>query len=513
VSEATSEDRREEVTADAPAFAGHADRRSVAPLRRVNLAVLDGAAEMRAAESMREGERADETLRRDAVHRRLLAAADGAAVAVALVAAILAGGGSPRIAGLALIPLTIVVCKVLRLYERDEHVLHKTTLEEAPSLFSVAMAFTLLVWLGDHLVATPTLGKGQVLIAGAVFFLGVALARTAARSAGARMTTPERLVVIGSSADAARVAAKVAAVRPQRAAVVGRIPMTRERRFERRKQMLGTVTELDHILTEHQIDRVVICPAGDDSTTVLDAIRLIKASGVKVSVVPRLLEVVGTSVEFDEVCGLTLLGVRRYDLTKSSALVKRVFDLAGASAGLVLVLPVMLVAAVAVKLSSPGPVLFRQRRIGREGEPFEMLKFRTMYVGADEQKADLLQHNQADGFFKMDDDPRVTGVGRWLRSTSFDELPQLLNVLRGDMSLVGPRPLVVEEDARVDGWFRQRLRARPGMTGAWQVLGSSRIPLREMVTIDYLYRANWSLWVDIKILLRTVPHVLGRQGR
>jgi exopolysaccharide biosynthesis polyprenyl glycosylphosphotransferase len=513
VAEATSDERREEASATAVAFADGEDRRSVAPLRRINLAVLDGVAEMRAAQSMREGERADETLRRDAVHRRLLALADAVSVAIALAAAVLAGGGTPRLAGLALVPLTVVVCKVLRLYDRDEHVLHKTTLDEAPSLFSVAMAFTLLVWLADHVVAAPALGKEEVLLAGAVFFVGVALARTAARSAGARLTTPERLVVIGSSTDAGRVAAKVAAVRPQRAIVVGRIPMNSERRFERRKEMLSTVAELDHILTAHQIDRVVICPAGDDSASVLDAIRLIKASGVKVSVVPRLLEVVGTSVEFDEVCGLTLLGVRRYDLTKSSALVKRVFDLVGATAGLLFVLPLLLVAAVAVKLSSPGPVLFRQRRIGRGGEPFEMLKFRTMYVGADEQKADLLLHNQADGFFKMDDDPRVTRAGRWLRSTSLDELPQLLNVLRGQMSLVGPRPLVVEEDARVDGWFRQRLMARPGMTGAWQVLGSSRIPLREMVTIDYLYRANWSLWVDIKILLRTVPHVLGRQGR
>ena len=127
-------------------------------------------------------------------------------------------------------------------------------------------------------------------------------------------------------------------------------------------------------------------------------------------------------------------------------------------------------------------------------------------------KADLLHRNEADGFFKIADDPRVTRVGRWLRRTSLDELPQLINVLRGEMSLVGPRPLVDEEDARIEGWFRRRLDVTPGMTGAWQVLGSSRIPLRDMVTIDYLYGANWSLWLDVKILLRTIPHMLSRRG-
>jgi lipopolysaccharide/colanic/teichoic acid biosynthesis glycosyltransferase len=141
-----------------------------------------------------------------------------------------------------------------------------------------------------------------------------------------------------------------------------------------------------------------------------------------------------------------------------------------------------------------------------------MLKFRTMYDGADGHKEHLLHRNEADGFFKIAADPRVTPVGRWLRRTSLDELPQLLNVLRGEMSLVGPRPLVNEEDARIEGWFRRRLDVTPGMTGAWQVLGSSRIPMRDMVTIDYLYRTNWSLWLDLKILLRTVPHVVRRRG-
>jgi len=169
-------------------------------------------------------------------------------------------------------------------------------------------------------------------------------------------------------------------------------------------------------------------------------------------------------------------------------------------------------AALAIRLESPGPIFFRQTRVGRDGETFDILKFRTMVVDAEERKAELLEFNETDGFFKMQDDPRITRVGKVLRKTALDELPQLFNVLRGEMSLVGPRPLVLDEDRRVEGMHRNRLHLTPGMTGHWQILGSSRIPMSEMVNIDYLYVANWSLWVDIKILLRTVPFMLSRRG-
>ncbi len=142
-----------------------------------------------------------------------------------------------------------------------------------------------------------------------------------------------------------------------------------------------------------------------------------------------------------------------------------------------------------------------------------MLKFRTMVKDADGLKDSLRDRNEAqEGLFKIAADPRVTRVGRLLRSTALDELPQLLNIVKGEMSLVGPRPLVIEEDERIGGWNRRRLELMPGMTGPWQILGPSRVPLKEMVALDYLYVANWSLWTDIKILLRTVPHVLGRRG-
>jgi lipopolysaccharide/colanic/teichoic acid biosynthesis glycosyltransferase len=193
--------------------------------------------------------------------------------------------------------------------------------------------------------------------------------------------------------------------------------------------------------------------------------------------------------------------------------VKRTIDLVGASLLVLIMAPVWLTIALLIKIDSPGPILFRQRRIGRDGEPFAMLKFRTMIDGADDHKASLLHLNEAaDGLFKINGDPRVTRIGRWLRATSLDELPQLIHVITGRMSLVGPRPLVPEEDARITGDQRRRLQMRPGMTGAWQVAGASAIPIHEMVVLDGTYVDDWSLWLDVKLLAQTAGHVIRRKG-
>jgi lipopolysaccharide/colanic/teichoic acid biosynthesis glycosyltransferase len=200
-------------------------------------------------------------------------------------------------------------------------------------------------------------------------------------------------------------------------------------------------------------------------------------------------------------------------IVRSAAVRKRAFDLLGASLGLLAVLPLMVLIVVAIKLDSPGPVLFRQQRVGRRGARFQMLKFRTMVPDAEALKESLRDRNEArEGLFKIAQDPRVTRVGRLLRRTALDELPQLLNILKGEMSLVGPRPLVVEEDASIEGSQRRRLELMPGMTGPWQILGPARVSLAEMVAIDCLYVADWTLWSDVKILLRTVGHVIGRRG-
>ena len=480
------------------------------PVRRAiqELAELDAEART----PVREGARTREVLGRDALLRRLLAVADVLAATLALNVAILSGGATPTVAVVVAILMVVPIGKLLGLYDRDEHVLHKTTLDEAPTLLQVAMIHAVSVWLLDGLLVSGALGKPQVVLAWVLLFVSMGTFRTIARRGALAAAPAERLLVLGGADETRRIREKLVTGGPLSAEVVGRVPVARERRAERGDDVLGIVEDLDYVLARHRIDRVIICPHGGDSRAMLDTIRLVKGLGVKVSLMPRLFEVVGTSVEFDQLGGLTLLGLRRYDLSKSSELMKRTFDVCGATAALILLAPLFATIAAAIKLGSHGPVFFRQRRIGRGGEAFSMLKFRTMYDGADREKAMLRDRNEADGFFKITDDPRVTPVGRWLRKASLDELPQFLNVLRGEMSLVGPRPLVDEEDSRIEGWFRRRLEITPGMTGAWQVLGSSRVPMRDMVTIDYLYRTNWSLWLDLKILLRTVPHVLLRRG-
>lgn len=192
---------------------------------------------------------------------------------------------------------------------------------------------------------------------------------------------------------------------------------------------------------------------------------------------------------------------------------KRTADIVGAVIGLIVLSPLMLLAGVAVWLTSPGPVLFLQRRAGVGGRPFRMVKFRTMCADAERRKASLLAYNQQDGpAFKLDRDPRVTTVGRFLRATSIDELPQLWNVLRGEMSLVGPRPLPCDESSDCRGWEKQRLDVTPGMTCIWQIKGRAGVPFADWMRMDVRYVRSRSFWHDTKLLLMTIPAVLSGKG-
>jgi exopolysaccharide biosynthesis polyprenyl glycosylphosphotransferase len=269
------------------------------------------------------------------------------------------------------------------------------------------------------------------------------------------------------------------------------------------------------MLAADGIDRVIIAPGAgtEGGVHLMHVIRQLKTHGAKVSLMPILSRVVGLPTEIDRMDGITLMGMRRFEVSRSSQIVKRSFDLVGSSLALILLSPLIAGIAAAVRLESRGPVFFRQRRVGREGRQFEMLKFRSMEAEAETRKEELRHLNEgAEGLFKIVDDPRLTRVGRFIRRWSLDELPQLFHVLSGKMSLVGPRPLVPEEDRLIEGWYRDRLDVRPGMTGYWQSLGSARIPLQEMVKLDYLYLANWSLWNDVRILIRTLGFVLDRRG-
>jgi exopolysaccharide biosynthesis polyprenyl glycosylphosphotransferase len=478
-----------------------------APLRagRFGRAILPRALGRRPLGGIAEGRATEEVRHRELSHRRILAVADmlGASVVLALLV-LLSVHAQFNWSMLAAIPFVVVVGKVFGAYERDELVLKKTTLDEAPTLLQIAGLYTLIVWLTHDGLGGADLEARQVVLTWAAMFGALFLTRAVARRLAAALTTPERCLVVGERGTIDTVARKLATSHVQ-AKVIAGLPVD-----QRHPHMDEDAFRA--MAVSQRIERVIVAPVSTDAADTLELIRLVKAVGVRVSLLPRLLEVVGSSVEFDHVDGLTMLGVRRFGLSRSSRLTKRAFDLIGATVGLLAIAPLLAALAAAIRIDSRGPVFFRQTRVGREGEHFEIFKFRSMVDDAEARKDDLRHLNETSGLFKIDDDPRITRVGRFLRKTSLDELPQLFNVWRGAMSLVGPRPLVVDEDAQVAGFDRARLALTPGMTGHWQILGSARIPMEEMVGIDYLYVANWSLWTDVKILLRTVPYMLSRGG-
>ena len=458
-------------------------------------------------------------VRRDSIFRRALLGADVLAAVCALVLTFtLTKGTVDRVAleGLAAVPLLLVAAKLAGLYDRDEMLLRKTTLDEAPQLFQLATLCALAMWLGTSLLTTAPVDREQDLLLWVALGALLVMARALARLLAIRVAPPERCLFIGDERSAQMVDAKLSGHCGTNAEVVAYLEMDQLEPWSTDGFSAPRLAEIRDLARALDVHRAIIAPgwgAEADAGQTLNLVRTLKAIGVRVSVLPRMLEVVGSSVEFDELHGVTLMGVRRFELTRSSELIKRLFDLLGALVGLIAVAPLMLIFALAIKLDSRGPVFFRQLRVGRHGRRFYMLKFRTMVDGADELKDELRDLNEAqEGLFKIVRDPRVTRVGGLLRTTALDELPQLLNVVKGEMSLVGPRPLVVEEDERIAGWNRRRLELMPGITGPWQILGPARVPLKEMVALDYLYVANWSLWTDVKLLLRTVPHVLGRRG-
>jgi exopolysaccharide biosynthesis polyprenyl glycosylphosphotransferase len=459
---------------------------------------------------------------RDARLRRALACVDIAAALIALYVVIHVIDPSRvhlRPTVLLTVPFVLLTSKVLGLYDRDQNLMRKTTIDEAPSIFYLAVLYALGVWLCEVFLFKNFLFRPQVLALVMLTFLLVTLGRLIVRRLAMMVAPCERCIVIGSAVEAARLAAKLNTSSSVNSCVIGRISLLQDPDPSRQLApgevpVLGDYAQLSRIVSENEIERVIIAPRNDGQEQILDAIRLVKALGVKVSVVPRLLEVVGSASTVDEIDGVWILGVRQFGLQRSSVLLKRAVDLFITSTALLLLGPLFLLLMLAIKLDSRGPVFFKQPRIGQRGETFWMLKFRSMVKDAESRKAELLAMNEAQGgLFKIEQDPRITRVGRVIRKTSLDELPQLINVLRGNMALVGPRPLVPDEDALIEGWQRRRLAVKPGMTGLWQIFGSARIPMHEMVKIDYIYGANWSLWLDLRILLRTVPYVLSRRGQ
>jgi exopolysaccharide biosynthesis polyprenyl glycosylphosphotransferase len=461
--------------------------------------------------------------RLDHFYKRVLITSDLISGALALILIRLISGGQLLQWDLFTAVLVVVLAQLLGRYDGHNAVIHRSVLNEIPSLIILA-AIWALTWslLSIPLAVHTGVGRGGTGLLWLILSGLLIVTRSAAHAVATNLMGPERILIVGGNLARQALAHSLSTDPGAHIDIVGYLPLEDERRVggrapgaegSERRGVIYTFDDLELVVSQLRVERVLLIPTAADSDLTLAAVQRVSNLNVRVSLLPRLFEFVGSAVEFDDVGGMTVLGLRRPGLSRSSTAMKRAVDIIAAGAVLAVVSPLCLLTAIAVKLDSPGPVLFSQTRVGRRGEHFGILKFRSMVNGAEAQRHALETRNETAGLFKLADDPRITRVGRLIRRASLDELPQLINVLRGDMSLVGPRPLIVSEDALVVGRYRDRLSMPPGMTGPWQVLGPIRPPLSEMVKTDYLYAVNWSLWLDIKILLRTVSHIRAGHGR
>ena len=464
--------------------------------------------------------------RRGWMVRRALALADVLGLALAFVLSQLLFGDTTTndlvnpwfetAAFFATLPLWIVLARLYGLYDRDEEVANNSSVDD---LFGVFNLITVGAW-AFYAIATLT-GLAHPTVQRLVFFWAaaiviVSLSRSIARALCHRSDAYiQNTLIVGAGRVGQTVARKLLQHPEYGVNVLGFVdehPRTRGEGLDG-LAVVGEVAALPQIVEELDVERVIVAFSQHPHSKTLELIRTLNQLDVQVDIVPRLFEVVGPSVRVHSAEGLPLLGLPPARLPQSSFFLKRAADIALSAIGLILLTPLLIVVAIAIKLDSPGPVFFRQTRVGRRDKPFRIFKFRTMQADAEKKKhevAHLNKHRDGDArMFKIDDDPRVTRVGAFLRRYSFDELPQLMNVLTGQMSLVGPRPLILEEAQHVDGWGLRRLDLRPGITGLWQTLGRDDIPFGEMLGLDYQYVTSWSMSGDLKLILRTVPVLAG----
>jgi exopolysaccharide biosynthesis polyprenyl glycosylphosphotransferase len=277
--------------------------------------------------------------------------------------------------------------------------------------------------------------------------------------------------------------------------------------------LLGGLDALPQILRRHDVHELIVSETGFGDRELFELVEQAHRAGVKVKVAPRTTELLLQRAEYIPGEGTPLFELRPPALAGWEWAIKRTFDLVVSTLAIAAGAPIWIAIAATIKLTSRGPIFYRNQRIGLGERPFGMMKFRTMYADAADRQAALETANEASGpLFKIKDDPRVTAVGRFLRRFSLDELPQVLNVLWGEMSLVGPRPLPVRDYEQLQPWHRKRYLVLPGMTGLWQVSGRIDLSFDDLVRLDFYYIENWSIWLDITILAKTFPAVLARRG-
>ena len=281
-------------------------------------------------------------------------------------------------------------------------------------------------------------------------------------------------------------------------------------------KVLGTLGNLEYILPENKLDEIAITLSLKDYDYLEGVVDICEKSGVHTKFIPDYSSLIPSRPYTEDLMGLPVINIRYVPLSNTfNAMIKRIMDICGSIIGIIVASPIMLVLCALIKLTSPGPLIYRQERVGLHNQTFWMYKFRSMYMDAEERKKDLMAQNEMSGLmFKMKDDPRITKVGKFIRKTSIDELPQFINVLKGDMSLVGTRPPTVAEFKQYQGHHKRRLSMKPGITGMWQAYGRNTVQdFEEIVKMDLDYIDNWSIMLDIKILFKTVQSVLTTGGQ
>jgi exopolysaccharide biosynthesis polyprenyl glycosylphosphotransferase len=456
--------------------------------------------------------------------RRFLAVADVIALTSAfLVAAVLVHTPPnevlPEVAFFAVTtPLWVVLARLFDLYDRDENHVDHSTIDDIGGIFNLV---TLGTWLTTiFLFVSNLLQEGRIVrliwfwAFGLVF---VILARGIARSiARKRLAFVQNTIIVGAGDVGQQLARKLLRHPEYGINVVGFVDSEPKLRADDLGHLvlLGGPDDISQLVPLLYVQRVIIAFSNEGHEEELTVIRNLRDLNVQVDIVPRLFDLTGANVRMHAAEGLPLVGLSRMRLSRSSQALKRALDLIVSSILVLILSPLFVAIALWIKLSSHGPVFFRQTRMGQKGKLFRVVKFRTMVVDADQRKHEfehLNKHLRPGGdarMFKIDNDPRVTRPGRVLRRYFLDELPQLFNVLRGEMSLIGPRPLIENEARYALDWSWRRLDLKPGMTGLWQVLGRSDISFAEMVKLDYIYVTTWSLGTDIRLLLQTVPLVI-----
>jgi exopolysaccharide biosynthesis polyprenyl glycosylphosphotransferase len=415
---------------------------------------------------------------------------------------------------LATLPLWILGAQIYGLYDRDDERAYHSTVDELVSVFHLVtvcvFGFFALSWLTG--LTDPSQKKL------ATFWLLTVVAMTTARAVARAVARRlplyvQNTVVVGAGTVGQLVGRKLFQHPEYGMNVVGFVDTNPKRRRGdlAELRLLGGFAELRDIVRKHQVDRVILAFSNEGHQDALAAIRMLRDLDVQVDVVPRLYEALGEKVVFHSVEGLPLLGLPPVGISRPSLLVKRLIDVVGAGIGLLFVSPLFAFIALRIKLDSPGPVFFRQARLGMNMREFTVLKFRTMRSDADEGPhreyiGKLMNGDhppEENNLYKLDRSDEVTAVGRWLRRTSLDELPQLVNVLRGEMSLVGPRPCIRYELEYFEPYHFDRFRLPAGLTGLWQVTARAHATPADALGLDVAYARSWSLGLDLRLLART----------